>query len=153
MTWHWVDPVAGSLKVASSLRPGGRVAVFWHAFEMPSSIAAGMASALERVVPDAPVKLGTRQGVELYQPGLDKAVAGFQEAGGFDQFDQWRFDWEREYTRDEWLDQIPTQGLMTQLPAAKLAEILDLVGAAVDDLGGGFTMKYATVAATAVRAD
>lgn len=151
MTWHWVDPVAGAAKVASVLRPGGRVAVFWHAFEMPSTVVGALASVLEKVLPDAPVKPGSTQGVALYQPGLDKAIDGFREAGGFEGFDQWRFDWQRVYTKDEWLDQIPTQGTMTQLPAVKLAEILAAVGAAIDDIGGGFTMKYSTLAATAVR--
>src|SRR3984885_16106882 len=27
--WHWVDPVAGAVKAAQVLRPGGRLAVFW----------------------------------------------------------------------------------------------------------------------------
>lgn len=151
MTWHWVDPVAGSAKVASVLRPGGRVAVFWHAFEMPPEVAAAMASAFRKVLPQAPVKPGTMQGVALYRPGLDKALAGFREVGGFEGFDQWRFDWTREYTKDEWLDQIPTQGTMTQLPSAQLTKILDAVGSAIDEIGGGFTMQYSTVAATAVK--
>jgi SAM-dependent methyltransferase len=151
MTWHWVDPVAGAAKVASVLRPGGRVAVFWHAFEMPESVAAALASVFQRVLPDAPVKMGSTQGVALYQPGLDQALDGFREAGGFEGFDQWRFDWSRVYTRDEWLDQVPTQGMMTQLPPSQLTEILDGVGAAIDAIGGRFTMNYSTVAATAVK--
>jgi len=31
--WHWVDPVAGAVKAAQVLRPGGRLAVFWNAFQ------------------------------------------------------------------------------------------------------------------------
>jgi SAM-dependent methyltransferase len=31
--WHWVDPVAGAAKAALALRPGGRLAVFWNAFQ------------------------------------------------------------------------------------------------------------------------
>jgi SAM-dependent methyltransferase len=33
--WHWVDPVAGTAKAAAVLRPGGRLAVFWNAFDPP----------------------------------------------------------------------------------------------------------------------
>jgi len=33
--WHWVDPVAGAAKAAAVLRPGGRLAVFWNAFDPP----------------------------------------------------------------------------------------------------------------------
>ena len=38
-----------------------------------------------------------------------------------------------------------------QLQPAKLAELLAGLGAAIDALGGGFTMNYATVAVTAAR--
>src|SRR5580658_6025977 len=37
-TWHWVDPVAGAAKAAGVLRPGGRLAVFWNAMELPNDI-------------------------------------------------------------------------------------------------------------------
>lgn len=47
---------------------------------------------------------------------------------------------------------MPTQGAFTRLPPEKLAEVLEGVGAAIDALGGGFTMRYVTVAVTAVRA-
>ena len=38
---------------------------------------------------------------------------------------------------------------LTQLPSDKLAEVLESVGAAIDAMGGSFTMHYATVAVTA----
>jgi hypothetical protein len=46
---------------------------------------------------------------------------------------------------------MPTQGILTQLPPDKLAEVLDGVGAAIDTMGGSFTMPYTTVAVTAAR--
>ena len=82
-----------------------------------------------------------------------KAADGIRQAGGFRDPEQWRFDWERSYTRDEWLDQVPTFGGHTQLPPDKLADVLAGVGAAIDAMGGGFTMPYTTVAVTAARAD
>ncbi|MDT7553928.1 MAG: hypothetical protein QOI16_2464, partial [Pseudonocardiales bacterium] len=74
-----------------------------------------------------------------------------REVGGFTEAEQWRFDWARPYTRAEWLDQLPTTGPLTQLPPDKLAEVLTGVGAAVDVIGGSFTVRYATVVATATR--
>jgi hypothetical protein len=71
--------------------------------------------------------------------------------GGFSDPEQWRFDWEQPYTRDSWLDQMPTQGPLTRLPPDKLAEVLAGTGAAIDAMGGSFTMSYATVAVTAAR--
>jgi hypothetical protein len=63
---------------------------------------------------------------------------------------RWR-SWERSYTRDEWLDQLPTFGPFTRLPSDRLAEVLAGVGAAIDAMGGRFTVRYATVAVTAAR--
>ncbi|MFD7341804.1 hypothetical protein ACFV98_38425 [Streptomyces violascens] len=72
-------------------------------------------------------------------------------AGGFGEPERWRFDWEWSYTRDTWLDQLPTYGILTGLAPDKLAEVVREAGAAVDALGGGFTMRYATVAVAAAR--
>ena len=55
-------------------------------------------------------------------------------------------------TRDAWLDQVPTQGPFTRLPPGELATVLHAAGAAIDAMGGNFTMPCATVAVTAVRA-
>lgn len=58
---------------------------------------------------------------------------------------------QRGRERVEWLDQLPTQGPLTQLPSDKLAEVLEAVGAAIDATGGSFTMPYTTVVVTAAR--
>ena len=87
----------------------------------------------------------------MYQAMCAKAADGIREAGGFSEPEQLRFDWERCYTREEWLDQLPTLGALTQLAPGKLAEILADTGAAIDAIGGSFTMSYATVAVTAAR--
>jgi len=150
--WHWVDPVAGAAKAATVLRPGGRLAVFWHAFQLPPDVAEAFAAVYERVVPDSPFNLQARRpGLDLYQEMFAKAADGIREAGGFGEVEQWRFDWEQHYTRDAWLDQMPTQGTLTRLPPEQVAEVLAGVGAAIDALGGSFTMPYATVAVTAAR--
>lgn len=75
-----------------------------------------------------------------------------RETEQFNDPEQWRFDWEQSYTRDQWLDLLPTTGGLTQLRPDQLAEVLDAVGGAIDSLGGRFTMNYTTLAATAVRA-
>src|SRR3954468_3118531 len=151
--WHWVDPVAGAAKAAQVLRPGGRLAAFWHVFQLPPDVAEAFAVVYERVVPDSPFDFQPRQdSFALYQPGFDRAADGIRATGEFGDPEQWRFDWEHYYTRDAWLDQMPTQGTLTRLPADKVAEVLAAVGSAIDALGGGFTMPYVTVAVTAQRA-
>jgi SAM-dependent methyltransferase len=152
--WHWVDPLAGAAKTARVLRPGGRLAPFHHVFQPPAEVVAATAAACRRVMPDSPLTATAGRpssGMELYQPMFDKFADGITAAGAFTEPEQWRFDWERPYTRAEWLEQLPTQGVLTRLPADRLALILDEVGAAIDTLGGVFTMRYATVVVTAAR--
>jgi hypothetical protein len=113
-----------------------------------------LAKVYRRVAPDSPFNLSsqlTRSALDAYQPLFAKIADGIREVGGFSDPEQWRFDWERSYTRDAWLDQMPTHGALTQLPSDKLAEVLEGVGAAIDAMGGSFTMQYTTVAVTAAR--
>lgn len=152
-SWHWIDPVAGAAKAAESLRPGGRLAVFWNVFEFPPGLGEAVAEVCRRALPDAPFdfRAMTAGALEGHRALFTKPADGIREAGGFGEPEQWRFDWERTYSRDAWLDQMPTQGAFTRLPPDRLAEVLDGVGSAVDATGGSFTMRYATVAVTAAR--
>ena len=151
--WHWVDPVAGAAQAARVLRPGGLLAAFWHVFEPPQDVAEAVAAVYRRVVPDSPFNFGARpQQADRNATFFTTKVAdGMREAGGFGDPERWRFDWERSYTRDEWLDQLASSGALTQLPPDKLAEVLAGAGAALDALGGRFTVSLATVAIIAAR--
>jgi hypothetical protein len=104
------------------------------------------------VAPDSPARFTdqlARPAVEVYQPLFDRIAGGIRQAGRFSEPEQWRYGWERVYTRDEWLDQLPTHGILTRLDPGQLAVVRDRVGAAIDGLGGRFTMRYTTVAVTA----
>jgi SAM-dependent methyltransferase len=148
--WHWVDQVAGAAKAAQVLRPGGRLAVFGNVFDSPPVVAKALTDVYRRVAPDSPFNAqSSRTALDIYQEMFAKAADGIAQTGGFDDPEQWRFDWEQSYTRDQWLHQLPTTGALTQFPPYKLAEVLDCVGAAIDTIGGSFTMTYTTLAATA----
>ena len=146
--WHWVDPVVGAAKAARVLRPHGLLAVYWHIFDPPGAVAQAFDDVLQRVAPDAPLQT---PGVELQEANLKRAVAGVQSAGGFAEPEQWRFTWQRRYTRDEWLDHLATTGTLTLLAPDQVATVWEAVGTAIDSIGGGFTMQYVTLAAAATR--
>ncbi|MCL7493959.1 class I SAM-dependent methyltransferase [Streptomyces sp. MCA2] len=150
-TWHWVDPVAGAAKAAEALRPGGRLAVFWNAGHPSPDVAEAFSEVYRRVMPDSTASRESTTVVDGYSALCTRAADGIREVGAFGEPEQWRFDWERSYTRDEWLDQLPTTGLHTQQPSAELAEVLAGIGAAIDAFGGSFTMRYTTLVATATR--
>ncbi|SEG77733.1 Methyltransferase domain-containing protein [Nonomuraea solani] len=150
-TWHWVDPVAGAAKAAQVLRPGGRLSVFWNVAQPPPEVSATFAEVYARVLPELPISKATMTPLEGYAVMFTNAADGMRAEKAFGEPDQTRYDWERTYTRDEWLDQVPTHGGHSRFAPEQQAELLAGIGAAIDAVGGAFTMEYATVAVTAVR--
>lgn len=153
-TWHWIDPVAGAAKAAAVLSPGGCLALFWNALEPPAALADAFAEVYRQVMPQpgAAAPVSTMSAADGYSMMVAKAAGGLRAVGGFSDIEEWRFDWERSYTREEWLDQLPTSGGLTQAPPDKLEQILASVGAAIDAVGGSFTARYTTVVGIASRA-
>jgi SAM-dependent methyltransferase len=151
-TWHWVDPVLGASKAAETLRSGGRIALFWNVMSIPKDFAKGFAAVYQRVIPEFPFfQSGATGGAVSYAPLFDKAIDGIRQTGMFSEPEQWQFDWERPYTRDEWLDTVPTFGGHSQIPPDNLAELLSGLGDVVDAAGGSITIGYTAVVITATR--
>jgi SAM-dependent methyltransferase len=150
--WHWVDLVAGAAKAAAVLRPGGRLAVFWNAFDPPRELREEFGAVYRRVLPDSPVTgFWSRPALDTYRAGGGRAADGMRQTGAFGEPEEWLADWARPYTRDEWLDLVPTMGGFGLLADDVQSAILEGLGAAVDAAGGAFTMGYTTLAVTAVR--
>jgi SAM-dependent methyltransferase len=151
--WHWVDPAAGADQAARALRPGGRLAAFWHVFDPPAQVAEASGAVFRRLVPDSPLNFQVRPQADRIAAGFTaKAAGGMREAGGFGDPEQWRYDWERAYTRDEWLDQVATSGGLTPLPPDQRAEVLAAIGVALDAMETSITVRLITVAIMAMRA-
>jgi SAM-dependent methyltransferase len=150
--WHWVDPLAGAIKAAETLVPDGRFAAFWNAFQPPADLADAFAEVYRRVDTGLPFNPWARSPVDGYVAMCDKAGEGLAESGGFAEPERWRYAWERSYTRDAWVDQVPTFGGHAQIPPTQLHQLLSGLGDAVEAVGGTFVMGYATLAITTVRA-
>jgi SAM-dependent methyltransferase len=151
--WHWVDPVAGTAQAAAALRPGGQLAAFWHVFEPPQDVAEALSVAFTKLVPESPLNFQARplRRDHIAAGFTAKAADGMRAAGGFGDPERWQYDWERSYTRDEWLDQLATSGGLTPLPPERRAEVLEAVGAALDAMGPTVTVQLTTVAIMAMR--
>jgi SAM-dependent methyltransferase len=151
--WHWVNPAKGAAKAIEVLRPGGLFAAFWHMFLPPDEVQQAFAEAFQRAMPDSPIDLrALPPRTNPYQPMITSTGERFAEADGFGEPEHLRYAWDRTYTRDQWLDLLPTQGGLTRATPAQLAEILEGVGAAIDTMGGAFTHTFTTVGVAITRA-
>jgi SAM-dependent methyltransferase len=155
-TWHWIDPEAGLAQAARVLRPRGRLALFWNVFAPPPEVGAAMSEVVGRVLPGSlastVLRAGFGGGGALIAKLADDIASNAFGTNMFEKSVTWEFPWDKHYSRDEWLDQVPTQGLFTRLEPGQLTELLTGLGTALDELGGGFTMHHIATAVTAVRA-
>ncbi len=149
-SWHWIDPLAGAAKAARVLRPGGRLALFWNALRPTPEVADAFSAVYARVLPDSPVYQRAMAGPASHAGVCAGAADGIRRSGTFSEPREWRFDWHRVYTREEWLDQLPTFGGHGQLPPHELNLLLTGIGGAVDAMGGSFPMHYTALVLTAV---
>jgi SAM-dependent methyltransferase len=151
--WHWTHPVAGAAKAAAVLRAGGRIALFWNAAQLPAGLREAFADVYTRVLPGTPVAEHYRSSstAEAYIAFLDSAADGLAKTGAFGEPDRWRDDWDHTYTRDEWLDQVPSHGGFSAMSPELQDRLLAGLSAAIDGVGGAFTVAYATVTISAAR--
>ena len=151
-TWHWVDPVAGTVKAAQVLRPHGRLSVFWNGGEAPPDLAEAFASVYRRLLPDLPQLFAVRSGAQGYGNFVGVAEEGIRGSGAFGEPVERRYAWEQQYTTDAWVDQLPTSGFFGSIPPDTAETVLEQIRDVVDAHGGAFTMSYTTVLVTAERA-
>jgi SAM-dependent methyltransferase len=150
--WQWVDPVVGAAKAAEALRPDGRLAVFWNVAQPPPELGEAFSEVYRRVLPDSPFSGGVLPGMDGYSSIFSRAADGIVQAGAFGAPELWRFDWEQSFTREQWLDRVPTFSGHTDFAPGKLDELLAGLGDAIDALGGSFTMSNTAAVVTAQRA-
>jgi SAM-dependent methyltransferase len=151
-TWHWIDPVAGAVKAAALLRPGGRLALFWNIGDPDPEIAHAFADVYRSVDTGLPFTPWAAPALDGYETIMVRAIDGIDATGAFTIPARLRFDWRpATITRDAWLEQVPTMGGHSRIPDDRLAKLLNGLGRVVDDHGGSFTMNSATAAIIADR--
>jgi SAM-dependent methyltransferase len=147
--WHWIDPYIGADKAGGVLRPRGRVGLFWNCGRHQPDVKV----AFDEVYRRAPCEVDTHSFVlgHLTDDRFEWATRALEASGKFETVDRRTYRWVKRYSRDEWLDHLPTHSDHRALPPEQLARLLDAVGRAIDERGGSFTMQYDTVLVTAVR--
>jgi SAM-dependent methyltransferase len=148
MTWHWIEPAIGAKKAAEVLHPGGTFAVFWYVLQPPPELGTAFAEAARDIIPAQAAAAPS----PAYEQFIDRTAESLTATGAFTDLRRPTFAWTREYTRDEWLDQLRTSGIAKSLAdAGKLDALLAATGAAIDAHGGAFTLDSSAVALTATR--
>ena len=142
--WHWIDPVKGAARAASALPPGGTVGVFWNRGRPPPDLQAAFDDVYRRLTPDLGRQPSAPEAYERPDESCRAAEAAFAGDGRFVEVGVRAFGHARGYTRDEWLDQLPTHSDHRTLPPAQLAAVVDAIGVAIDRYGGVFEMEYRT---------
>ena len=150
-SWHWVDAAAGAAKAARVLAPGGLLAPAWNTFDPSAEVAEAFAEVYRRAVPEAPFNPWSPESLGGYSRLFARAVEVLREAGGFGAPEERRVEWERPYTRDEWLEQVLTHGDVLRLRPDEREALLSGMAEAIDAWGGRLAMGYETVALFAVR--
>ncbi len=147
--WHWVDPVAAAAKAASVLRPGGRLCLFWNIGRPAPQIDEAFDQVYQALAPGADgysVIMGYAKG-----RGYQAEREGIRGCPGLSGPDEHRFDWRRTYSRDEWLDQLPTHSDHSAMEPERLTRVLEGIGAVIDRFGGAFEMEYSTLLLESTR--
>jgi SAM-dependent methyltransferase len=142
--WHWIHPERGARVVAGALRPGGWLALFWNAGSHDAATQAALDEVYGRHVP-AFVGRATALGQARRDAERDPALEALAATGHFEAPRISTYDWEQEYSRDQWLDVLQTHSDHRLLPEAQRAALLAGVGTAIDRLGGGLRLSYQTI--------
>ena len=139
--WHWVDQNIGPTVAADALRPGGRLALFSNGYE-EVSLRDELDAVYRRYAPQIVAKTFV---LGRHAPTLRAAHGGPIEAcGRFGPVEARSFQWERTYTRDEWLDQLPTHSDHRTLRPEVLSTLLGHIRAVIDANGGTLTIGHTT---------
>lgn len=140
--WHWIEPSSGSAKAAAVLSAGGRVGLFWNHGVQDPEAQEELQVVYGRLAPHI-----DEDSILLGSPvarRIEAAAAGLRASGRFSDPEVRTFPWRKTYSREEWLDLLPTHSDHRTLPPERLAALLEGVGAVIDELGGTLDVRYTT---------
>jgi SAM-dependent methyltransferase len=153
--WHWLDPEVSAAKVASVLRPGGRICLFWSIGRHPDDLAHALVRAYRGTLPPEVAELRVGYGANAPSvpsiPDFREVTDALRACGTFADPATRSFAWTRTYTRDEWLDELLSHSDHIALAPDLRENLFAEVGRTIDAFGGSFTMDYATVLISATR--
>jgi SAM-dependent methyltransferase len=150
--WHWVDPMAGAMKAAEVLRPGGRFAAFWNVMHHAPAVSAIFDDVYGRYAPDlltSSVALGAGSTIVAR---ADATLKGLRAAPFPDgPATRTTYAWETRYAPSDWIRLLRTHSDHEILPPAVREPLLAGLEAGLSGLGPTFTVTFRTELLSAIR--
>jgi SAM-dependent methyltransferase len=144
--WHWVDPSHGVPKAGEVLRPGGFAALFWNDDELDQDVHAALDEVYREHAPEL-----LRAPVPNWRLRDDRPhAAPFESSPAFDAVETRFYEWQREFTADEWVGMCLTHSDHLLLPSDR-REALARSAFALLERRGGLTAHYMTYLVLARR--
>jgi SAM-dependent methyltransferase len=150
--WWWLELGVVLPKIGVVLRSGGRLGVFWNVGGREDELTAALRTVYDEISVEAD-RVGAEAASEpmlpsAYQPD---PVRDLETSDLFRSVDAARYEWERRYTRDEWVAAAATFGDVIALPPEMRVRLLAAVGTTIDAHGGIRIVHVMTTLVTAVR--
>jgi SAM-dependent methyltransferase len=138
--WHWIDPVAGPLKVGEVLNPGGTFALFWNYDDMDADLQRAIDDAYRAHVPSMDASPYAR----FDNSEGERYLSDLRAAKVFDEIEVKRYRWEQTYSVDEWMHRAATHSANIVLSDDVRARLFDALRAILDSRGGLVDARFGT---------
>lgn len=151
--WHWIDPVAGPMKAASLLGPGGRLAIFWVSYAHCEQVVEVFANVYGERAPTLLADSFPLGGDPARSALLASSYSSsLRDAGAFSMPEAMAFVGARSYTVESWLDELPTHSDHQLLPDDEREQLLEaLRRELLQSVGPTFNVEMSTHLVTATR--
>ena len=135
--WWWLDLSVVLPKIAGVLASGRRLAVFWNVGGREDDLTGALRAIYDEISDEAD-QVGAEAVSEPMLPSAFQPdpVRDLESCDLFRSVEAAEYEWERRYTRDEWVAAAATFGDVIALPAEMRDRLLAAVGATIDAHGG-----------------
>jgi SAM-dependent methyltransferase len=147
--WHWIDPDLGAAKAAEALRSGGRIGLFWNVGMQDPAAVEAIDAAYRAHAPNL-----EKTSIVTGFFGIDRLSGpgrALEATGAFSDVETASYVWQHRYSRDAWLELLPTHSDHRLLPPEQLDALAAAIGDVIDAVGGHIDVTYETKLLTARR--